>query len=123
MEQFFKLINYSILSSSFVWRLKSVINHLFIYFDMLQSPADAQVNKNRRKMVDKGQVTDDIAQDHRAQCAQQAESQSQNDAQNENGTSTFKVWGCMHIPTRHPFDNDSQSFVVLFVHFKGTFCF
>lgn len=89
---------------------------------MLQSPADAQVNKNRLKMVDKGQVTDDIAQDHQAQCAQQAESQSQKDAQNENGTSTFNVWGRMHIPTRHPFDNDSQSFVVLFVNLKRSFC-
>lgn len=53
-------------------------------------------------MVDKGQVTDDIAQDLRAQSLKQAESQSQNDAQNENGTSTFKVWECMPSSTRHP---------------------
>ena len=53
-------------------------------------------------MVDKGQVTDDIAQDLRAQSLDQAESESQNDAQNENGTSTFKVWECMPLSTRHP---------------------
>ena len=53
-------------------------------------------------MVDKGQVTDDIAQDLRAQSLDQAESESQNDAQNENGTSTFKVWKCMPLSTRHP---------------------
>jgi len=57
------------------------------------SPLDAQLNKNRRKMVDKGQVTDDIAQDLRAQSLDQAESESQNDAQNENGTSGWVEGG------------------------------
>jgi len=57
------------------------------------SPLDAQLNKNRRAMVDKGQVTDDIAQDLRAQSLKQAESQSQNDAQNENGTSGWVEGG------------------------------
>merc|ERR1712002_251337 len=57
------------------------------------SPADGQLNKNRRKMVDKGQVTDDIAQDLRTQSLNQAESESQNDAQNENGTSGWVEGG------------------------------
>eukprot|EP00092_Neocalanus_flemingeri_P006601 GFUD01007120.1.p1 GENE.GFUD01007120.1~~GFUD01007120.1.p1 ORF type:complete len:1310 (-),score=286.71 GFUD01007120.1:411-4340(-) len=51
------------------------------------SPADAQLNKNRRKMVDAGQVTDDIAQEHQAQSLDQAESESQKGTQNEHGTS------------------------------------
>ena len=80
-------------------------------------------------MVDKGQVTDDIAQDHRAQSLDQAESESQKDAQNENGTSTFKCWG-MH--DQYPLDtplNMNIKFeticvlLLFFVNFRSSFVF
>jgi len=54
------------------------------------SPGDVQQNKNRRKMVDKGQVTDDIAQEH--QNLNQADSESQKGAQNENENNGTSGW-------------------------------